>query len=168
MTDSFIDQKERGAAVSGAIVFFLLGVFAFFSIVMVLLSAHTYKSTVNQSASNANARILHHYIINTVQSADAVDAVYTQETDGIKRLVILMDSVSGIEMNIYAYEGSLLELYKMEDDPFTPQYGEIIMPLACFQPSVNGHILSVGAEDVSGNTEEIIVYLNCLQGGEGS
>ena len=168
MTDSFIGQKERGNAISGAIVFFLLGVFAFFSIVMVLLSVYTYKSTISQSAANGEKRILHHYIINTVQAADAKGAVYTDETDGIHRLVVLMDPQAEIEMSIYAYNGNLCELYALKGDPFTPEYGEIIMTLSEFRPVVTDHLLTVRTKDAEGTQEEIRVFLNCLQGGADS
>lgn len=168
MTDSFIDDKKRGQAVSGAIVFFLIGVFAFFSVVMVLLSAHTYKSTVTRTGENGAKRVLHHYIVNAVQAADRENGVYTDEKDGISRLVIVPDDAPDAEMSIYAYGGNLLEIYLSKDDEFIPEYGEVILPALSFEPVISGNLLTVRALDANGAENEIHVYLACFQGGNES
>lgn len=166
MMDSFIDQKNRGSAVSGAIVFFLVGVFAFFSVVMVLLAAHTYKNTHLRSDENGDKRVLHHYIVNAVQAADRENAICTDEKNGVKRLVIYPDDETGAEMSIYAYGGNLLEIYLSKGDEFIPEYGEVILPLKAFEPIILENLLTVLAEDEYGEKSEIHVSLSCRQGGK--
>ncbi len=165
MTDSFIDQKDRGAAVSGAIVFFLIGIFAFFSVVMVLLAAHTYKNTHMRSDDNGDKRVLHHYIVNAVQAADRENAICTDEKNGVKRLVIYPDDESGVEMSIYAYGGHLLEIYLSKDDEFIPEYGEVILPIESFETVLSENLLTVRAVSTNGEESEIHVFLACRQGG---
>lgn len=166
MTDSFIDHKNRGASISGAIVFFLIGVFALFSILMVVLSAHTYTRTVSQSRVNADRRMLHHYIVNTVHAADCKNAVATDEINGIPRLVIWADEQNSAEMSIYHFEGRLLEFYRKDGEAFIPEYGEEILCLSSFVPSLSSNLLTVTAQDAGGSLYEISVHLNAGQGGE--
>lgn len=165
MTDSFIDQKDRGAAVSGAIVFFLVGIFAFFCVVMVLLAAHTYKNTHMRSDDNGDKRVLHHYIVNAVQAADRENAIRTDEKNGVRRLVIYPDDENGVEMSIYAYGGNLLEIYLSKDDEFIPEYGEVILPIESFEPVLSENLLTVRAVSTNVEESEIHVFLACRQGG---
>ena len=66
---------SRGRAISGAFVFLLLGVFAVFATVLVMLGARAYQSTVDRTEAHSTARVLESYIINAVRTDDAAGAV---------------------------------------------------------------------------------------------
>ena len=69
-------RTAREHSVSGAFVFLLLGVFAVFSTLLVLLSAQLYRGTVEQTQDHHDQRVLGSYLMNVVRGNDAADAVY--------------------------------------------------------------------------------------------
>lgn len=162
--EKYINFDRRGRSVSGAIVFFLLGIFALFSVVMVLLSAHAYTSAVQQADENAENRILYHYIANIVRANDQKGAISVQNDGSAKRLVIDLMEEDAL-LSIYAHEGNLMEMYSLKGDEFHPEYGEIILPIASFEPSMEGNLLSIASVDRDG--KEHLVKVSVFAGETG-
>ena len=162
--EKYIMNENRGRSISGAIVFFLLGIFALFAVIMVLLSAHAYTSAVDHSAQNAQNRILHHYIVNTLRANDCENAVSVRPMGDGNRLVIALSEEMGVEMSIYAMNGYLMEMYSYPED-FNPEYGEPIMKLSSFDVSIDENLLSANCVDENGNSHTISVFLYSASGG---
>ena len=70
-------------AISGVFVFLLLGIFAVFSTVMVLLSARAYKGAADRLADHNAARIAPAYLRSMVRADDEKDVVFVEEKAGV-------------------------------------------------------------------------------------
>ena len=120
-------RQEGGHAISGAFVFLLLGVFAVFSTLLVLLCAQAYRNTVDQTSLHGEARIMQAFVRNTLRAEDATGAIDVIDVDGITALTIT-DSFGGDEYirYIYCYNGMLRDLFTSAESGFRPEDGEEI------------------------------------------
>ena len=141
--------------ISGVFVFLLLGIFAVFSTVMVLLGAKAYRAAVERTGVHNTARINTAYI-RTMLRADDEEAVFSIETvdgtvteDGEERTVpvqtIALHNDYGEEYvtRIYVYDGSLREWFTRASTPFRPGQGEIVCPADELIAELDGDLLTV-------------------------
>lgn len=135
-------RREGGHAISGAFVFLLLGVFAVFSTLLVLLCAQAYRNTVDQTALHGEARIMQAFVRNTLRAEDASGAIGVLQQDGITALTIT-DSYGGDEYirYIYCYNGKLRDLFIASEFGFRPEDGEEICAAADFQAVLEDGLL---------------------------
>ena len=80
--------SSLGHNVSGAFVFLLLGVFAVFSTLLVLLSAQLYRVTVDQTREHNDQRVLGNYLLNVVRGNDAANAVRVERFGEVDALCL--------------------------------------------------------------------------------
>lgn len=154
-------RNSRGA-ISGAFVFLLLGIFALFSTLMVLLSAQLYRATVDQTAWHNERRVLGSYLMNVARSNDADGALELLELEGTPVLALGFDSDGErYQTQIYLYDGHIRERFAAASEPFEPDYGEPICPAQAFEPSIDGDLLRVRVVDSQGNEEYLHVALRC-------
>lgn len=142
--------------ISGVFVFLLLGIFAVFSTVMVLLGAKAYRAAVERTGVHNTARINTAYI-RTMLRADDETAVFSIETidgtvteDGEERTVpvqtIALRNIYGEDeyvTRIYVYNGSLREWFTRASTPFRPGQGEIVCPADELDASLDGQLMTV-------------------------
>lgn len=154
--------RARGQTVSGAFVFLLLGVFAVFSTLMVLLSAQFYRASVEQTRLHNEQRVLCSYLMNVVRAGDAAGAVTAGQRDGIDVLTLGMDEDGErYETHIYCYGGALRELFMDAEQPFEPEYGEVICRAQRFTPELGeGGLLTLRAQDGEGVEHVLHVALH--------
>ena len=69
-------------AISGVFVFMLLGIFAVFSTVMVLLSAKAYRGVVDKAAMHNSVRVASSYIRTMLRSDDETGVLCAYHHDG--------------------------------------------------------------------------------------
>lgn len=131
-------------AISGVFVFLLLGIFAVFSTVMVLLGAKAYKATADRAAEHNAGRIASAYVRSMVRGNDSQDALRVDDMGGIPAVTMLYD-YDGEEYltMIYAYGGMLREWFTYADADFEPEYGEAVCAVDEMKASLSGHLLSV-------------------------
>jgi len=130
--------------VQDAFVFFLLGIFAFFSVCMVLFSAGMYKNIRTSSAEIAAERSLDPYIVNAVRAHDASGNVTVQERSGVKALVLTsIDDDGEYETLIYHMNDSVYEMFQTAGSEFMPEYGEVIAPASAFLPEISNGFVNI-------------------------
>ena len=131
-------------AISGVFVFLLLGIFAVFSTVMVVLGAKAYKSTADRAADHNASRISNAYIRSMVRSDDSSNSLRVDEIDGITSVTLVYD-YDGEEYltRIYVYDGILREWFTYAEAEFEPEAGEAVCAADEMKASLSGHLLSV-------------------------
>ena len=135
-------RREGGHAISGAFVFLLLGVFAVFSTLLVLLCAQAYRNTVDQTGLHGEARIMQAFVRNTLRAEDAAGAIGVQDENGVTALTIT-ESYGGDEYirYIYCYDGVLRDLFIAASSEFRPEAGEEICAAADFRAVLEDGLL---------------------------
>lgn len=131
-------------AISGVFVFLLLGIFAVFSTVMVLLGAKAYKATADRAVEHNADRIASAYVRSMVRGSDCRDSLRVDDFGGISAVTMLYD-YDGEEYvtMIYAYGGMLREWFTYAGADFEPEYGEAVCAVDELKASLSGHLLSV-------------------------
>ncbi len=131
-------------AISGVFVFLLLGIFAVFSTVMVLLGAKAYKATAERAAEHNASRISNAYIRSMVRGDDCSSGVRLEEIDGLN-IITLVNEYDGEEYltRIYVYDGMLREWFTDAEADFEPEYGETVCAADEMKASLSGRLLRV-------------------------
>lgn len=154
--------------------------FAISAILVILLGAKVYESTIKGSEKNYTAGTAVAYITEKIHRADSKDAVSVGSFDGIPALIIsgtnseegkadsdTSETNSSADNNaemagnkrdtettyIYACNGSLCELTALPDSGASAGDGTPILPVSAFSVSSdNGHIITFSCTDEDGNT----------------
>lgn len=148
--------------ISGAFVFFLLGMFAVFSTMLVLFGTQAYRGAVDRAADHNRARVLISYVRNAVRMDDAEGVMAVDELDGVPVLTFLSeyDGESYVKY-VYAADGMLRELFTSADYPFDPAAGEDICAAGSFLPKLEDGLLTVDLTDEDGNPYALTMALRC-------
>ena len=148
-------QKLSSHAVSGLFVFLLLGVFAVFSTVMVLLGVKAYRGAVERTEAHNASRISSAYIRSMLRSDDEAGAFSLESCEGIvgepgaeqtvtvNTLTLLNDYGEAYITRIYVYDGFLREWFTRASEPFHPDRGEVVCPADEMTAERNGALLTV-------------------------
>ncbi len=144
-------MRQRTGALNGLLIFLVYGMFALFSLFLVVIGAQVYRRVVATGRENTTLRTSFSYIANKVRMCGQMDAVSLQEHDGVQVLT-LREEMEGTdyETRIYFYDGALWEQLALADDPFAPELGELIAELEGFSMRVAGpgvlHLATKGAD----------------------
>ena len=157
-------SAEHGHAIAGVFVFLLLGVFALFSTMLVLIGAQAYRATTAHSEEHGAARTLYAYVYNTVRGDDVAGIIETREEQGIDVLAVHyeFDDESYIK-RVYCWEGNLRELLTSAKAEFTPAAGEVISPLEEFEAKLTNGLLTVDMTDAYGHAQTVQVVLRTMR-----
>ena len=140
-----MNGKVRSShSISGVFVFLLLGIFAVFSTVMVLLGARAYKSTADRASQHNAARLATAYVRSMVRSDDEEDAIVVEELDGYP--VITLRNVYDGELyltRLYVHEGMLREWFTYAEAGFQPEFGEAVCAADEMKAEMKDGILTV-------------------------
>lgn len=153
-------MREGRHAVNGFLTLLIYGIFALFSLLLVVTGARVYKGVVAVGNENTQMRSSFSYVANKVRmSTRAAGTVCLKEQEGVQVLV-LASTLEGYETRIYYYEGALWEAYQAVDQPFTPELGEKLMDLSMFQieETQTGHLL-LRTIDTDGNERSLHLYI---------
>ena len=131
-------------SVSGVFVFLLLGIFAVFSTVTVVLGARAYKATSEVTVSHNGSRIASAYLRSMVRTGDVEGTVVMEEIDGIQT-VSLCEAYDGEEFRtrLYVYDGMLRELFTAAELPFEPENGETVCAADEMTAGIRDGLLSI-------------------------
>ena len=130
-------------AISGVFVFLLMGIFAIFSTVMVLMGAKAYRGVVDSSSTNNSMRVASSYIRTMLRSDDETGVLRLEEVDGIQTITMENDYGDIYVTRIYLYEGKLREWFAMADIPFVPRNGETVCDLDSLQAEYADGLLKI-------------------------
>lgn len=83
-----VKSKATKHSISSAFIFLLVGVFAVFSLLLVLIGVGAYRGVVEDASQNAQVRTSLSYIANKVRAADATGEVRVEDWQGVPVLVM--------------------------------------------------------------------------------
>ena len=109
-------------------VFFLIGLFAATSLTLTLIGMRVYREVTVNATQNSSSQMMLHYLSNKIHTFDAVDSIAIEYRNGLD-VLCLYETLDGqrYETAIYAYQGSVMELFTQTGIPFQPENGERLM-----------------------------------------
>ena len=130
--------------ISGVFVFLLLGIFAVFSTIMVLLGAKAYRNTAERADAHNAARLSTAYVRSMIRSDDEENAISAEDANGIHTIAMrnTYDDEAYIT-RIYVYDGMLREWFASTDLDFVPENGEAVCAADEMTAELNGPFLTV-------------------------
>lgn len=164
-TFDFQGYRQR-ISVDFIFILILLCIFAFGSLVSVVLASDNYQEINEQTDSNFEFRTTLSYIASKVRQGDALDAVRIEEKDGVSALVLAVDDDGQpCETWIYEYDDHLYELYIAVGTPFELQDGIEMIPSYGLSFEAEDNLLHITAGDGQENLRTLTLSLRTEQGG---
>ena len=152
-------KRSYHHSMAGVFVFLLLGVFAVFGTLLVLLGTNAYRATIDRTASHSDTRIVETFVRHAVRGEDAENNVSVVDYDG--ETVLVIGDPADYASYIYVYDGWLYELYS--DDGFELGAGEQLCEASGFGAVVDDHILRVMISTDDGAISVVNTALYCSQ-----
>lgn len=166
-------QKPSSHAISGLFVFLLLGIFAVFSTVMVLLGVKAYRSAVERTEEHNNQRISSAYIRSMLRAEDegifAIEACEGTVGTGEEEMSVSVETLTlrhdyggeAYVTRIYLYGGMLREWFTRAEEPFRPDRGEVVCPAEEMTAEFDDGLLTVHLL-AGGEQEEVVLALRSM------
>ena len=154
-------RGQPSHTISGVFVFLLLGIFAVFSTVMVLLGARTYKTTSERTQAHNEGRVAAAYVRSMVRADDETGVITLEDLDGISTVTMryVYDDEAYLT-RLFVYDGSLRELFAAEEYEFDPEQGEIVCPLDSMTARVQDGLLTISLT-AEGRQTDVDIALRC-------
>lgn len=151
--------------IQNVFVLLLLSLFACLSTFLVTIGAQLYRGTVDTAENNNTSRIMTAVVRSAIWAEDGGNIV-VENVDGwdITALTIIND-IEGDRYykRLFAWEGSLLEVYTDDEIGFDPKYGEPLCELKEFEPELNGKVLTVRLK--AADDTESTIHMTLRAGG---
>ena len=151
---------SRFNSVSSAFIFLLFGLFVLLSTLLVLFSLYAYQHTLTNTAAHNQERVLQSYIRSAVRAADRAGTVAVGKIND--KPVLEISDIEEDETYVkYIYQdGSVLrEAYLSAEEPFDSELGEEICEISSFSAELNGQLLTVRSEPLSGDPVQVSIAL---------
>ena len=132
---------KNNHAISGVFVFLLLGIFAIFSTIMVVMGAKAYRGMVERADIHNSVRVASSYIRTMLRSNDEAGVLRVEDVDGVQTITMENDWGDIYVTRIYIYEGKLREWFAMAEIPFAPANGETVCSLDSMQVELKDGLL---------------------------
>ena len=133
-------MMRRGSSANGMLLFLIYGMFALFSLFLVIIGAKVYRDLTAAAGENAEVRAAFSYVANKVRmNGGRAGAVQVDRREDMA-VLSLRESYEGVEYEtvIYFYDGSLREYFGPVGRGFMPEAGEGIAKAADFQIEAQG------------------------------
>ena len=170
-------MKTKSHSISGTFVFTLLGAFAVFSmllVVLVLVSSRTlmcsvlgaqaYRTTVDGASAHTRKRIAAAFVRNAVRAQDERGAIAVEDRDGLPVLALSSEwDGERYVQYIYGYQGQLCELFTAAEYDFVPEDGEPVCAAQAFEPTLEGDLLTIRVTDETGHVSTVYIARRCAQ-----
>lgn len=128
-----VTKKSKSHVIDLLFTLSLFCVFAASSLLIVVMGANVYKSTVSNMSANFDNRTSLAYTFEKVRQNDRLNGVYIGKVDDADALVLEQAVGSNIYATyIYYYEGTLREIFTRKDNKFSPNSGNVIMKIRSF------------------------------------
>ena len=134
---------KNNHAISGVFVFLLLGIFAIFSTIMVVMGAKAYRGMVEKADVHNSIRVASSYIRTMLRSNDEAGVLRVEDVDGVQTITMENDYGDIYVTRIYLYDGKLREWFALADIPFEPANGETVCSLDTMQAELKDGLLHV-------------------------
>lgn len=142
-------------------VFLLLGMFAVFSMMTVVVGANVYRSVVEDTALEGQAAIPLSYLANKIRGMDAAGAVSVEADGTVGPVLVLREEYEGdtLQTSIFAMDGALWEQYGYAEDGFDPELAERLMDVASFDAEKTGNQIGLSVCMANGDAEDLHMTL---------
>ena len=155
---------ERNHAIAGVFVFLLLGVFAVFSTMLVLIGAQAYRTITVHSEEHSLDRTMYTYMLNSLRGDDAEGSVEIRNENGLEMLVVSYNyGWEILEKRIYCYDGYLRELLSSPQNEFDPANGEEICEAEEFRAQISNELVTIELTGADGETRTINTVLRTMR-----
>lgn len=157
-------REEKGRALTGALAFLLLAIFAVGATQLTLLGARAYRATVARRQAHNRERIIPAVIRGAVRAESAADAVSVEELNGVSCLTVRSEEGGQTYLRrVYVWNGNLCELFTSQGRAFAPDGGETLCPAQAMQAEIAGNLLTARVTGADGEQTEVCVSL-CGEG----
>ena len=142
-------------------VLLLLVIFAICCILMTVLGARIYRSTVDDSTRNNRNRVLAAIVRGAARSEDSgIARIERFEEYGVTSLTFVNDYDGDIYYRrLFCYDGYLRESFAPAEYEFEPEMGDTLFEASLFEPALDGSLLTARIADGQGAEQEVYVYL---------
>jgi len=157
-----------GRNISGVFVFLLIGMYALFSLLLVLIGAGVYQRITDAADYNAQMRTSLTYVASKVRAGDEAGAVWVEDVDGATVLV-LGQRYDGEMLYTRIYflpdegreGGALYEMFAIEDEdyPMDLADGERISEISAFAVRAVGGGLELSVTMTDGVEQTMYLHL---------
>ena len=155
-----MNPSKKNRAIESLFILLIFTVFMVTSLLTVMIGANVYRKVVGETESNNALRASFSYIANKVRAADANGGVRIEQTDDGPVLCLETDFGGEIfHTYIYHHDGSLREYIAYPEDPFDPQYGDIILEIESFSMEQAGELLTFSASEEDGGKQSLKLRL---------
>ncbi len=155
-------KQQPPRTIQNVFVLLLLAIFAILSTFLITMGAQQYRSTVEHSEENNNARIMSAVVRSAVWAEDGGEVIVESYGEyGLKTLAIIdrYDEDEVYYKRLFCHDGFLYESYTSEDRGFDIEAGESLCELAAFEPNIEGQMLTIRLVGVDGTENTIKVRL---------
>ena len=131
---------------------------------LVVLGAQAYRTTVDDAAAHTQKRIVTAFVRNAVRAQDERGVIAVEDHDGLPVLA-LSSELDGerYAQYIYSFNGKLCELFTSAEYPFAPEDGEAVCNAQRFEPTLEGNLLTVRVTDENGDSSTVYIARRCAQ-----
>lgn len=139
------DRIRSSHSITGVFVFLLLGMFAVFSTIMVVLGARAYRGVTERQTHHNAERIAPAYLRSMVRAADEHNALRIEPGENGSDMLVIVQWYDGEPATtyIYCHEGVLCESFLSADVDFDPAEGETVCSLQGMKLSLEDGLLQV-------------------------
>lgn len=139
----------------------LLLLFATLAIMVVIFSAKTYQHMAERASENYTTRTALNYVTQKVRHNDVQNHVLINTFDGHKALILQGD---GYATYLYAYDGSLYELYLLDGAEASAASGTAVLDLSSFDANwAEDRLLHISCTDSGGSLSDTCISLQSSQ-----
>ncbi len=159
---SFVHNNKSWSFI---LVMMVLFIFAFSSLITVILAANTYSSINDAADSNFQYRTPLSYISTKVRQADEMGSIKVLQKEGVD--VLVLQDKQDDQLNetwIYEYQGNLCEMYISKGADFRLADGLAIIPSYGLALSLNNNILQIDCLNHNGQSRSLTLSLRTEQG----
>lgn len=153
-------MKERTNRVNGLLMLIVYGIFALFSLLLVVVGAKVYRNVVSTGRENTQTRAAFSYVANKIRMSTRFSGTLRLEEEDGMEVLVLETLTEGYETRIFYHDGALRELYQSADMELIPEMGEKIVEVRDFRIEVTreGNLI-LHSVDSEGKERSLHLYI---------
>lgn len=159
-------DKQIKHHIDGLVALLLFGVFAACVLVVLLTGADAYRRLTERDQAAYERRTGVQYIATRVRQADHAGGIAVEDFGGVDALILGADETYAAW--IYCYDGWLMELYCLAEEPMEPQDGQRIMEAEGLELSLEDGLLEAVLTTAGGRSETLRLSLRSEDGTHGT
>ena len=148
--------------IDGLIALLLFGVFAVCVLAVLLTGAGAYRRLTDRDQSAYDHRTGAQYIATRVRQADHEGSVLVEDFGGCQALVLGADEEYATW--VYCYDGWLMELFCLRDEPLEPQDGQQLIELQGLDLRLEDGLLTASLTGADGRSDTLRLSLRSGEG----